>query len=234
MHTADVSFTIWRDQEDRWGKRYTMPWPRLARRLIEHQEGAKDGTAFSCATFEKTQDHEGAWRMRCNEGLRERTLVALDIEQSKDTGEVPPDPRDVAAVLKARMIASAVYTSFSHTRRLPRYRIVAPLDTPIALPALERGVDRLLSGNFAMAIMRELAGVVDRSKWGAASIFYLPRHPAGTEEHYVAMIEGEPLPSASLLQAAIMGNDRRAMKAAQSAAIKAASIYSDADRELID
>ncbi|MFA5901031.1 MAG: hypothetical protein WC829_18175, partial [Hyphomicrobium sp.] len=52
--------------------------------------------------------------------------------------------------------------------------------------------------------------------------------------HYVAMIEGEPLPSASLLQAAIMGNDRRAMKAAQSAAIKAASIYSDADRKLID
>lgn len=225
MHTADVSFTIWRDQEDRWGRRYTMPWHRFARRLLEHQVGSKDGTAFSCATF------DGA---RGNDHLVDRTMIALDIESNKDTGEVPPDPRDVVEILKARMMASAVYTSHSHTRRLPRYRIVAPLDTPIALQSLERGVDRLLSGNFAMSIMRDLASVVDKSKWGSASIFYLPRHPDGSDDFYVAMVEGEPLPAATLLYAATMGNDARAMKVAQAAAIKAASIYSDDDRQLID
>jgi len=226
METAStLSLTVWRNSEDRWGTRYTLPWARLARRLLAHTEGTKDGTAFSCATFKGP---------RGTESLAARTLVALDIEQHKDTGEIPPDPRDVVDVLKARAMAAAVYTSFSHTRHLPRYRIVAPLDRPIDLKPLERGVDRLISGNFAMAIMRELVGVVDKSKWGAASIFFLPRHPPGSGDYYTAEVEGDPVPANTLLQAAILGNDRRAMAEAQKAAIRAASIYSEADRRLID
>lgn len=222
---ANICFHLWNNQHDRWGKPMDIPWSRFVNRMQIHIEGTKDGSAFSCATCDGP---------RGNDHMVERTMVALDIEQNLDTGEIPPDPKDVAAVLKARGMASCLYTSFSHTPQLPRYRIVAPLDVPIKLATIERGVDRLISGNFAMTIMRELIGVTDKSKWGSSSIFYLPRHPPGVTHFYCAGIEGEALPSDVLLKAAVMGNDRRAMAEAQRAALKAASMYSEEDRELIE
>lgn len=224
MFAGTVRFHLWRNQEDRWGQPQEVSWTRFVARMQIHSDGTKEGTAFSCATFKGP---------RGNDHIVDRTLVALDIEQNTETGEVPPDPRDVVGVLKARGAASCIYTSFSHTPKLPRYRIVAPLDAPIPLAPLERGVDRLISGNFALTILRDLIGVTDKSKWGSASIFYLPRHPPGSKDYYVAAIEGDPIPGQVLLKAAVMGNSKRAMKAALRDAIRAASDYSPEDLESI-
>ena len=69
-----------------------------------------------------------------------RTLVALDVETSKHTGEVPPAPEEVARRLRGKGWAGVVYTSHSHVPDQDiRFRVVLPLSEEInpELPAPE-------------------------------------------------------------------------------------------------
>lgn len=91
---------------------------------------------------------------------------------------MPPALTEAAARIQALGWAGAVYTSHSHTPAAPRNRIVLPLSDEIAptLPAPEAAADLL-----------DLLGVLDRSKFGASSLFYLP-----SGRHEAAVIEGAP------------------------------------------
>jgi hypothetical protein len=82
-------------------------------------------------------------------------------------------------------LAAAVYTSHNHTPGLPRYRLVFPISEEISfeIPAPE-----------IMAEHLGLAGVLDKSKIGASSLFYAPSCPVGSQSlHFFAAVDAMPV-----------------------------------------
>jgi hypothetical protein len=140
-------------------------WPNFCGIISAFRRfGPKDGTGFCAARFKLEDDGRQVRRLKAN--LLARTAVALDIETSKDTRELPPTLDELAKRLKARGWAAALWTSHNH--RPPndiRCRVVLPLSEEIdhELPAPEIIGDVL-----------GVSDVLDRSKLGAASYFYLP------------------------------------------------------------
>jgi hypothetical protein len=163
-----------------WGQFCDVFWSR--------REGEKDGPNFVPARLSLEADGRHVRRLKTN--LLARTAIALDCETDKKTGEVPPDFSEVVERIKIHRLAAVVYTSHSHTAAAPRYRIVLPLSEEIAtvLPAPEVVADQL-----------QLLGVLDRSKIGAASLFYLPSCPPDqSDRHNTRVIEGNPIDAAWL------------------------------------
>jgi hypothetical protein len=186
-----VKFTRWSSQYDRQGELFDLPWERVAKRLAMHTLGTKDGTAISVATFAGT---------RSTDNLAARTGIALDVETNKTTGEIAPDPQHVHQRLAARGLAGVVWTTYSHTPGEPRYRVVVPFDQPLALDSVTFMFDNWFSPVLARAL--DIEGVCDRTKFGAASIFYLPRVANGSFGHFSAISTGTILSSVAAVQAA--------------------------------
>jgi hypothetical protein len=156
------------------------------------REGDKDGPNFVPASFALEPDGRHVRRLKRN--LLSRTAIALDCETNKATGEVPPLLAEVVARIKNEAWAAVVYTSHNHTAAAPRYRIVLPLSEEIAtdLPAVEVVADYL-----------QLLGVLDRSKIGASSLFYLPSAARGAVEHHeTVVIDGHPVCAAWMRECA--------------------------------
>ena len=161
-------------------------WRAFADVFWWRREGVKDGPNFVLAKFAPERD--GRHVRRLKENLLARTAIALDCETNRKTGEVPPDFSEVIARIKAHGWAAVVYTSHSHTAAAPRYRIVLPLSEEIAtaLPAPEVVAEQL-----------GLDGVLDRSKIGASSLFYLPScAPDQLDHHDTQVIDGGPIDAA--------------------------------------
>lgn len=74
---------------------------------------------------------------RHDSNVRERTLLTLDIEAPKGSKAVPPQPKEVQDTLDALGLEGWVYTTASHTKASPRYRVVLPLKKPIAPSELQ-------------------------------------------------------------------------------------------------
>ena len=197
-----------------YGTTERTTWRTFTDQLQQRRQGDKDGPNFVPARFRP--EPSGAVR-RLKENLLARTAIALDIETSKLTGEVPPSVAEAAARIEARGLAAALYSSHSHTAKQPRYRIVVPLSGEIAahLPAVE-----------VVADMLGLAGVVDQSKVGAASVFYLPSsEPGELAQHETAVIEGKPIDAAwmakqagAILEAQEADRERERAEAMEAAA----------------
>ena len=158
-----------------WGEFCSIFWWR--------REGDKDGPNFIPATFSLEADGRHVRRLKRN--LLSRTAIALDCESNKETGELPPELGELEERIRNTGRAALVYTSHSHTKEAPRYRIVLPLSKPIAtdIPAVELVADDL-----------HLLGVLDRSKTGASSLFYLPSAaPGHLDKHEIRVIDGHPV-----------------------------------------
>lgn len=202
-----IECTFFRDSHDRWGQRVATTWDKLAERCARHDEGTKDGPALSAGLFDGP---------RGNATLTHRTLVALDIEEHRTTGEVPIAAQEMADYLTVRRIKSVLWTTHSHTADKPRYRVVLPLAEPIAyVPDIDPYI--------AAAVAAELrcAGVCDASKYGAASLFYLPRHAAGAP-YWWSNNGGEIMSNGRLETAALMAAQRIATDEAEAAALRRA------------
>lgn len=162
-----------------------ITWGSLAKRTGKRREGAKDGDNIVFARF--TPEPDGRAR-RLKQNVLARTAIALDCETDKKTGEIPPSPVEVIGRVKAQGWAAIVYTSHNHSADAPRYRIILPLTAEIApaLPAVE-----------VVADMLGLSGVLDRSKLGASSLFYLPSaEPGRSADHHTAAVDGAPIAAA--------------------------------------
>jgi hypothetical protein len=126
---------------------------------------------------------------RLKDRLIARTALALDIETNRKTGETPPSPEEAVARVQAHGLACLIYTSHNHHPQSDiRYRMVFPLSAEIAhgLPVLEVVADIL-----------GLLGVLDRSKLGAQSLFYLPSSPNGLlDQHQTVVVPGAPIMAA--------------------------------------
>ena len=216
-----IRFGVFRNAHDNIGMTKEMPWGDLALRLADHKEGTKDGTAITCATFNGK---------RGNDTLIARYLIGLDVEADKRTGEIPPDPRDIESIIRTKRLAAAVYTTFSHAESDPRYRVIFPLSAPFNLAGqLE------LDPYFAPTVGAQIgiSGVCDKSKYGASSLFYLPRHPPGGE-WYAKVFEGDPIDTDELMAIAIMVSEKVQADAAKVAAMRARNALPPEIVELID
>lgn len=218
-----ISATMFADAHDNVGRAFTSTWGKLAERLSRHDEGTKDGPALTCATFNGR---------RGNTTLVARSLIALDIETNKITGEIPPHPADMAGILAAKRLACAVWSTHSHQTSEPRWRAVFPLSKPIPLPDDDaRATDMFLSPTVAAQL--GLAGVADRSKFGASSLMFLPRHPSGGE-WYAKVFEGDPIDTDELMAIAIMVSEKVQADEAKVAAMRARNALPPEILETID
>jgi len=175
--------TAFPDGRAAYGDPERMTWGAFCGVFWWRREGEKDGPCFAPATFALELDGRHVRRLKRN--LLVRTAVALDCETNKKTGEVPPSFSAAGARISNAGWAAVVYTSHNHAAVAPRYRIVLPLSEEIApdLPAPEVIADRLA-----------LHGVLDRSKVGASSLFYLPSAPDGCLDHHETLvIDGNPI-----------------------------------------
>ena len=173
------------------GTMETTTWPQFAASLMARRIGEKDGQNFIPATFRPEPD--GSVR-RLKSNVATRTAIALDLEVNPKTGEVPPPLTEAAERLKGKGWGAALYTSHSHDPKLPRYRIVLPLSDEIQpeLPAPE-----------CIAAEIGVLGVLDRSKIGASSVFYLPScAPGQMDLHDAEIVVGEPICAAWLQERA--------------------------------
>jgi len=209
-----ASFTTAFPKGPAYGNLIDTTWPAFAKSLHLRREGDKDGVNFVPARF--TPEPDGRVR-RLKETVRTRTAIVMDCETDKRTGEVPPAIAIVAARVRAQGWAGVVYSSHNHTVEAPRYRIVIPLsaEIPAGLPAVEVVADRL-----------GLGGVLDRSKVGASSLFYLPSTaPGQAAQHETIEQVGDPADAewlrreaTAILEALQADHARQHQEAAEAAA----------------
>lgn len=203
-----IACTFYRASWDRDGVRAFPTWPQLVARCTDHRQGDKDGPALACATFNGP---------RGNASLETRSMVALDIEANPRTGELPVSFDNMVSLLTERRVRAVCWTTHSHTPDAPRYRILLPLSEPIPY---QPDIDPYLTASAAAQL--RIFGVCDPSKFGAASLFYLPRH--GPEGVYKAQeITGQPADTGLLLTMATVTAQGVAQDQAAVAARRAAN-----------
>jgi hypothetical protein len=174
------------DGRPAYGDPEQTTWGEFTSIFQWRREGQKDGCGFAAARFKPEPAGRLVRRLKAN--LAARTAVALDIETDRKTGEVPPSPEDAIGRIEALGLCCLLYTSHNHAPGNNRYRIVTPLTSEIApdVPAPE-----------IIAEAIGLRGVLDESKIGAQSLFYLPSCPYDAlDVHQSVVIPGAPADAA--------------------------------------
>jgi hypothetical protein len=167
----------------------TTSWDNFSSIFLTRREGDKNGCNFILAQFKREPDGRQVRRKGAN--LLARSGIALDVELNKETGELPPDFDAVVAKIRRLGLAAVVYTSHNNRPGNVRFRIVLPLSEEIdhALPAVE-----------VVASDLSLDGVIDMSKRGAASVFFLPSCEYGALDlHRTLILPGQPIEAARLI-----------------------------------
>jgi AAA domain-containing protein len=193
-----VQITVFNGLTDIDGRQRSTTWQRISATLTNHKTGPRDGSLFSCATFQGT-------RKRAN--VAARFLYCLDIEASKKTGEIPPAPMDIVKRLVGLGWTGIVYTTWNHTAEMPRFRVVLLIERPIAFKSVaDVESDADVSRGLARAL--GLEGVIDTTKCAAESIFFLPRHGDG-RPFFAEAVPGRALTPGDLDRARADGIDHR-------------------------
>lgn len=176
------------------GVEETYNWPQLCNLLTTFNVDGSDtkaGEGFSLALF------DGAHRTK--DRLAGRSGYVLDVEQAtkmidgveSEVGPVPHSVQDMRARLAASGYRAILYTTHSHTPKRPRYRVVIPF-----AEVMEVGDSRTDREKVVLLIEElGLKGMVDTSKLGAESFFFLPRCLEERGENAEAhVIEGPWIP----------------------------------------
>jgi KaiC/GvpD/RAD55 family RecA-like ATPase len=199
--SVTVAFTTFPDKYTTTeGKQHSKTWPALALLLTDHKVGPKEGECLAAGIFSGP---------RSGPSIKIRSLLMLDIEQRKEiinpktgkqlrpAGPPAPAPAQIVEQLRARGLAGQINTTHSHTEERPRSRVVIPLARPVVFtpddPA-EHEVQCNVDSRAVLLVARYLglAAVLDGSKRGAESVFFMPRHPEGAV-HFSATVTGAPL-----------------------------------------
>jgi hypothetical protein len=171
----------------------TGPWGNISSVFLHRREGEKDGCCFT--PCRSTLEPDGYHVRRLKANVIARTLIALDFETNKVTGEIPPALNTVVNTVKAMGLAGIIYSSHNHQPETPRFRVVIPISEEIEpeLPVCEVMAERI-----------GLAGVLDHSKLGAASPFYLPScaDEEDQDHHQTVVLPGAAIDAAWIRQVA--------------------------------
>jgi hypothetical protein len=222
---ADIAYTIFQNSHESIGVTVREPWINLCARLEVHRVGTKDGTALTCCTFALRQP-------RRNVNVIQRTMVALDIETSQRYGEIPVSFDAAVDYFRMRRVAAMLWTTHSHTPEMPRYRVLMPLSRAVDYDPL---VDPHMSAMTAADCNRY--HVSDPSKFGAASLFFWPRHAGGAatpSEYKTIRVDGDFIDSGSLLTAARIRAEHVEQNEAEVAARREARALPPEIRALIE
>lgn len=198
--TANYTAWIVRDKRDGQPKPREMAWPELAELLTTPKVSPeKDGAGIIL------QNLDGAGRKGPN--ALSAWAVCLDIEPGTDTetGEiVQPRPfAEVCADVEHNCgWLGAGYTTHSHLiepsmmdkpkPKGERYRLVFPLDRPVAIATLHKAV------LYVAAQLSLPVEAIDPASWSASRLMFLPRHRENFPFRAQAF-DGQPL-SADLLE----------------------------------
>jgi hypothetical protein len=197
-----IRFTSWQGLQDKDGAEKSLPWDAFAAKLATHRVGKREGSLFSFAIHDGTRskesvrlrtgaalDVEPQWKPEHAAEAFRKKLKAVVIDGTivdRETGElidpswlvIPPPPEEVARRVKDQGWRCAVYTTHNHHPLLPRYRVVLMYAEPVAFQHV-RDVEAESAVVPGLALALGLGDVVDRSKFSAESIFFLPRHADG-------------------------------------------------------
>lgn len=193
--SGTANYTAWlvSSKRDNAPKPREMAWPELAQLLTTPDvSDNKDGAGIVL------QNLDGQGRRK--ENALSAWALALDVEPGTDTetGEiVQPRPfGEVCADIECNTgWLGAIYTTHSHC--VPselidskvqgeRYRLVFPLDKPVAIATLHKAV---------LYVAEQLTlpvATIDPASWSAARLMYLPRHREGYPFRAQAF-DGQPL-----------------------------------------
>lgn len=175
--------------------------------LMEPSIGCKEGRAIVFADIPKGP--------RKAERVQSVSLLALDIEAKavavrdkrdnvkKDengdiikrvTGTEPPLPEEMQAELQLQGFDSILHTTYSHTTKHPRYRIILFLSRPLKPHELK------LLGSYVIGSLG-LADCADSGCLDPSRLFYMPRCPNEERklQYYHARVRGQRLDVDALL-----------------------------------
>jgi hypothetical protein len=165
-------------------------WGKIAQTIAStrRERDVKDGPCFVPSRFATYYRGDDRHVRRQRKYAQARTLIALDIETSKATGEAPPAPGEAAQRLRARGLAGVVYTGHSNAPGDTRHRVVMPLSAEIPFEHAELPVAEIMAEHLG------LAGILDTSKIHGESAFYLPSCPVGAlNQHQCIVVTGDPI-----------------------------------------
>jgi len=197
---STVEITVFTSVKDNTGSVARTVWPTFVDRTTNHRVGPKATKLIAGALFCGT---------RAQKNVLSRTCYLLDIETNKATGEVPPDADQVRAEMQKRGWAGVIYSTHSHTQEAPRYRVALPPETAIDINQDQAALAEDGIRALGLAAALGLGGVVDGTKLGAESMFYLPTH-APDAPHFGVAIEGRAITAAELAEALAAGKQLRA------------------------
>ena len=187
-----MRLTQFADVHDNIGQRAVGSWRRIAERLTDHKVGEKNGPCIATGIF---NGYRGVG------SLISQQMLALDIEGAENgaTGECtkPPSIADVAATMRRLGLAGTVASTHSSKLGDLRYRVFVALDLTFVPGWDEDRQDGLIVGKLladVLAFDLGLRSVLDPSKRGGDSLFFLPRHPEVANDFEAIEVEGTPYP----------------------------------------
>ncbi len=174
---ADQTFeyTVFKNEKDNIPEAGRRTWADFSTRMQHHTpRKTKEGTKL----FSPVKYKSGA--RRGNDGVEAITMAVFDVD-------VGVTPEAVKSILGG--FAYVLHSTWSHTPDKPSYRVIVPFTTPVPKQVWPQIWPRL---NLF------LGGINDPATKDPARIYYLPSHPEGRGDFFVAVGEGKPLDIADL------------------------------------
>ena len=186
-----------------------VTWSELSQRLAQCNPGTKDGAGWLPVEIDSGP--------RNAERVKSVSLLVLDVEAKSEkidgvkvvVGPEPPTPEAIRAELELWGWQCFFHTTFQHTVKHPRYRLVFELSQPIAPTKLKSLGEHIVS-------LLGLSDCYDKGALEPARFFYLPRRPADSLDQFIHFdLEGKALSVDDLLAeaqritAAVMAKARR-------------------------
>jgi len=170
-------YTVFKNEKDNVPEAGKLTWADFSTRMQHHTpRKTKEGTKI----FSPVKYKSGA--RRGNDGVEAITMAVFDVD-----GGVTPEA--VKSILGG--FAYILHSTWSHSPDKPSYRVIVPFTMPVPKQDWPQIWPRL---NLF------LGGINDPATKDPARIYYLPSHPEGRDDFFVAVGEGKPLDVADLPQ----------------------------------
>jgi len=154
-----------------------LEFDKFAQRLSAPNKGPKDGSYFV----------RGVCRGdRSNKNMLNAWLGVVDADQGVDGGPCPPFDAAVDA-LKQMDFEFCAYTSFSHTPKAPRYRILFPLSQSITTP---EAVSSLYRALLSMLKAEDIDLRYTQESATFSQAWYPPRHMTEAQQQAFRFAQG--------------------------------------------